>query len=67
MPLFISDINIPIVNKYSIIQMNKDMIYGKIHELRRLLYNENIKEFDSLFKKLAHLMKDFLFVEEIET
>ena len=66
LPLFISDINIPIVNKYSIIQMNKDMIYGKIHELRRLLYNENIKEFDSLFKKLAHLMKDFLFVEEIE-
>ena len=66
LPLFISDINIPIVNKYSLIQMNKDMIYGEIHELRRLLYNENIKEFDSLFKKLAHLMKDFLFVEEIE-
>ena len=66
LPLFISDINIPIVNKYSLIQMNKDMIYGEIHELRRLLYNENIKEFDSLFKKLAHLMKKFLFIEEIE-
>ena len=33
LPLFISDINIPIVTKYSIIQMNKDMMYGKIHEL----------------------------------
>ena len=66
LPLFISDINIPIVNKYSIIQMDKDMTYGKIHELRRLLYNEKKIQFDDLFKKLAHLMKNFLFIEEIE-
>ena len=65
-PLFISDINIPIVNKYSMILMAKSLIPGKIHELRRLLYNEKTNQFDDIFKKLAHLMKNYLLVEEIE-
>jgi len=65
-PMFISDINIPIVNKYTMIQQVKYLIPSKIHELRRILYNPESKKIDDIFKNLTHLMKNFLFIEEIE-
>ena len=64
--MFISDINIPIVNKYNMIQQAKYSIPSKIHELRRILYNPESKKIDDIFKKLTHIMKDFLFIEEVE-
>ena len=48
------------------ILMNKSSTPAKFHELRRLLYNGKTNQFDDIFKKLAHLMKDLLFIEEIE-
>ena len=67
-PIFISeDMNIPIVNINILSQNYKNIIPEKIHELRRILYNNETLFYDEILKKLAHIMKNFLFLEEIES
>ena len=64
-PIFVSDIIIPTINKNLIIQNCKKLIPGEIHELRRILYDNETNLYDKIFKELAHIMKHFLILEEI--
>lgn len=66
-PIFISDINLPYIDNNLLFQSIKIMIPEDIHELRRILYKNEITSYDQIFKKLDHLMKHFLLLEGIET
>ena len=67
-PIYISDISIPKIEINMLIKKCKILVPEKIHELRRILYNnDSFIKYDEIFKKLSHIMKNFLILEEIES